>query len=58
MLIDFIESLEKVLDVTVVKNMLPMQAAGVDQTFANTTSLEHNYKSNIDVHNGFLEFVW
>jgi len=38
-LIDFIEFLEKVLDVTVIKNMLPMQTADVHQTFANTSSL-------------------
>ena len=60
MLIDFIESSEKVLDVTVIKNMLLMQAADVHQTFANTTSLEHDYifKSKIDIHNGFQTFAW
>ena len=38
-LLDFIESLEKVLDISAIKNLLPMQAGDVYQTFADTTSL-------------------
>ena len=58
-LLDFIESLEKVLGTIAVKNMLPMQAGDVHQTFANTTSLAHdyNYKPQITVDKGIKEFV-
>ena len=56
---DFIESLEKVLDISAIKNMLPMQAGDVHQTFANTASLErdYNYKPQIEVYKGIKEFV-
>jgi len=59
-LLDFIESLEKILDVTAIKNMLPMQAGDVNQTFANISNLkrDYNYKPRIDVHKGIQEFVW
>jgi UDP-glucuronate 4-epimerase len=58
-LIDFIEFLEKVLDVTVIKNMLPMRTAVVHQTFAHTSCLErdYNYKSQITVDKGIEQFV-
>ena len=58
-LLDFIESLEKVLDISAVKKMLPMQAGDVHQTFADTTSLErdYNYKPQITVDKGIKEFV-
>ena len=58
-LLDFIASLEKVLDISAIKKMLPMQAGDVHQTFANTTSLEHdyNYKPQITVDKGIKEFV-
>ena len=58
-LLDFIESLEKVLGTIAVKKMLPMQAGDVHQTFANTTSLErdYNYKPQITVDKGIKEFV-
>ena len=58
-LLDFIESLEKALDISAIKNMLPMQAGDVHQTFANTTSLEqdYNYKPQITVDQGIQEFV-
>ena len=42
-LLDFIESLEKVLDISAIKKMLPMQAGDVHQTFADTSRLEHDY---------------
>jgi len=58
-LLNFIESLEKVLDITAIKNLLPMQAGDVHQTFADTSSLEndYNYKPQITVDKGIKEFV-
>ena len=58
-LLDFIESLEKVLGISAIRKMLPMQAGDVHQTFANTTSLErdYNYKPQITVDKGIQEFV-
>ena len=58
-LLDFIESLEKELGITAIKTMLPMQAGDVNQTFADTSSLEHdyNYKPQITVDKGIQEFV-
>jgi len=58
-LLDFILSLEKVLDITAIKKMLPMQAGDVHQTFADTTSLErdYNYKPQITVDKGIQAFV-
>ena len=58
-LLDFIESLEKALDISAIKKMLPMQAGDVNQTFADTSCLEHdyNYKPQITVNQGINEFV-
>ena len=58
-LLDFIESLEKELDITAIKKLLPMQAGDVHQTFADTTSLErdYNYKPQITVDKGIQAFV-
>jgi len=58
-LLDFIVSLEKVLDITAIKKMLPMQAGDVHQTFADTTSLvrDYNYKPQIAVDNGIKAFL-
>ena len=58
-LIDFIKSLEEVLGITAVKNMLPMQAGDVNQTFADTSSLEHDYdyKPKVIVKEGIKQFV-
>ena len=58
-LLDFIVSLEKVLDITAIKNLQPMQAGDVHQTFADTTSLEkdYNYKPQITVDKGIQAFV-
>ena len=58
-LLDFIESLEKVLDITATKNMLPMQDGDVYQTFANTSKLEHDfeYKPQTKIDDGIYEFV-
>ena len=58
-LLDFIESLEKVLDITATKNMLPMQDGDVYQTFSNTSKLEHDfaYKPQTTVNDGIYKFV-
>ena len=58
-LLDFIESLEKTLDISAIKKMLPMQAGDVNQTFADTSCLEndYNYKPQITVDKGIQEFV-
>jgi len=58
-LLDFIESLEKELDINAIKNLLPMQAGDVHQTFADTSSLEndYNYKPQITIDRGIKEFV-
>ena len=58
-LLDFIVSLEKVLDITAIKKMMPMQGGDVYQTFADTTSLErdYNYKPEIAVDKGIQAFV-
>jgi len=58
-LLDFIESLEKELDISAIKNMMPMQEGDVYQTFADTTYLErdYNYKPQITVDKGIQEFV-
>jgi len=56
---NFIESLEKALDISAIKNLLPMQAGDVYQTFADTSRLEHdyNYKPQIAVDQGIKAFV-
>ena len=58
-LLDFIKSLEEVLNITATKNMLTMQDGDVHQTFANTYKLEHDfeYKSQTTVKKGIQEFV-
>ena len=58
-LLDFIESLEKVLDITATKNMLPMQDGDVYQTFASTSKLEHDfeYKPQTTVNDGIYKFI-
>tara|TARA_Y100000813_G_scaffold188245_1_gene162334 strand:- start:1610 stop:2626 length:1017 start_codon:yes stop_codon:yes gene_type:complete len=58
-LLDFIKSLEKELNISAVKNMQPMQAGDVTQTFANTAKLkrDYNYKPQITVEKGIKEFV-
>ena len=43
-LLDFIKSLEEVLNITATKNMLTMQDGDVHQTFANTSKLEHDFE--------------
>lgn len=58
-LLDFINTLEAVLCMQADKIMLPMQAGDVNQTFADTSSLEedYNYKPQISVNKGIQAFV-
>ena len=58
-LLDFIDSIEKVLGVSSIKEMLPMQAGDVNQTYADTTKLrqDYNYKPKVDVSLGIKKFV-
>ena len=58
-LLDFIELLENTLDISAIKNRLPMQAGDVNQTFADTSSLEndYNYKPKVIVKEGIKQFV-
>ncbi|MAD11849.1 MAG: NAD-dependent epimerase [Flavobacteriaceae bacterium] len=58
-LLDFIKSLEKVLDIKATKNLLPMQDGDMYQTFASTSKLEHDieYKPKTKVDDGIYEFV-
>ena len=58
-LLDFIKALEKTLDISAKKKMLPIQAGDVNQTFANTSLLEndYDYKPQITIDKGINEFV-
>ena len=58
-LLEFIKYLEQVLGTTAIKNMLPMQAGDVNQTYASTSRLEHDfmYKPHTTVKEGIQEFV-
>ncbi len=58
-LIDFIETLEKKLNIKAEKNMLPLQPGDVARTYASTKNLEHElgYKPKIGVEKGVSQFV-
>ncbi len=58
-LMDFINLLEKKLDIKAVKNFLPMQKGDVFETFANTENLRKwiNYKPNTNLDEGLDKFV-
>lgn len=58
-LLDFITEIEKELGIKAIKEMMPMQAGDVNQTFANISNLkrDYNYKTQIDIHKGIQEFV-
>lgn len=58
-LLDFIESIEKELGIVAKKNMMPMQAGDVQQTFADISSFKKNYEyePNIVVSKGIKEFI-
>ena len=50
-LLDFIQTIEKTIGKVAIKRMLPMQQGDVNQTYADTTSLEkdYNHNSKIDI---------
>ena len=58
-LLNFIEAIEKELEITAAKVMLPMQAGDVKQTWADTTNLEscYTYNTTTSVTKGVKEFV-
>lgn len=58
-LLDFIEAIEKNLDTSAIKEMLPMQAGDVNQTWAcvNNLKLDYKYKPNTSVDAGVKLFI-
>ena len=58
-LMDFINLLEKKLDIKAVKNFLPMQKGDVFETYANTENLKKwiKYKPNTNLDKGLDKFV-
>ncbi len=58
-LMDFIESIEKVLGKTAKKNMMPMQAGDVPATYANVDDLvrDLDYKPATSIEEGIAKFI-
>ena len=58
-LLDFIEAIEEVLETTAAKDMLPMQAGDVHQTWADVLQLnnDYSYKSKTPVKKGVSMFI-
>ena len=58
-LLDFINAIEKELGISAIKNMLPMQAGDVHQTWADVTQLQqnYNYKSHTTINKGIKTFI-
>jgi UDP-glucuronate 4-epimerase len=58
-LMDFINSIEKITGIKVEKEMLPMQAGDVNQTWADVSQLQkdYDYKSSTSVDSGIEAFV-
>ena len=58
-LMDFINSIEKITGIKVEKEMLPMQAGDVNQTWADVSQLQkyYDYKSSTSVDQGIEAFV-
>ena len=58
-LTDFIKSIENILGIVSEKEMLPMQAGDVNQTWADLSKLQkdYNYKSNTSVEKGVEAFI-
>ena len=56
---DFIKSIENNLGVVAEKEMLPMQAGDVHQTWADVSRLQkdYNYKPNTSVNQGVEAFI-
>lgn len=58
-LMDFIETLEQCLGITAKKNLLPMQAGDVAETYADVSSLSKyvDYKPSTSLQEGLSQFV-
>jgi UDP-glucuronate 4-epimerase len=58
-LLTFIETIEKCLGKTAIKNMLPLQPGDVPDTYADVTDLitDLGYKPATDLENGIKNFV-
>ena len=58
-LMDFIGAIEKKIGIVAKKNMMPLQAGDVPQTYANVSDLieDLNYKPNTSIKKGIGEFV-
>lgn len=58
-LLDFITAIEQELETTATKEMLPMQAGDVHQTWANVNQLQEDYyyKSNTTINKGVNAFI-
>ena len=58
-LLDFIEAIEEVLETTATKDMLPMQAGDVQQTWADVSNLgnDYGYCSKVTIIEGVIEFI-
>ena len=58
-LLDFIEAIEEVLETNATKDMLPMQAGDVYQTWAEVLELknDYSYKSKTPVKDGVSKFI-
>ncbi|MBA6153424.1 NAD-dependent epimerase [Gelidibacter maritimus] len=58
-LLDYIEAIEKALDKSAIKEMMPMQPGDVKQTYANVSLLkkDFNYEPNTEVAEGIAAFV-
>lgn len=58
-LMDFIEAIEKKLDTTATKNLLPMQPGDVVKTWANVNDLikDYGYSPNTAIEKGIGEFI-
>ena len=58
-LMNFIDSIEKIIGIKVEKEMLPMQAGDVNQTWADVSQLQkdYDYRSSTSVDQGIEAFV-
>lgn len=58
-LLDFILTIEKILEKTAVKNLLPMQPGDVPSTWANVNDLvkDYNYRPNTPIKIGIQKFI-
>jgi UDP-glucuronate 4-epimerase len=58
-LLSYIEEIEKALDKKSIKNMMPMQAGDVKQTYADVSKLkeDYNYQPNTPIDKGIGAFV-